>query len=1217
MVDVTPPIAELLARNEGPTIDFKSEPYDLSGAAGKQALAKDILCMANTPRSESAYILLGVRQERDGSKLLVGVLRHPDDADLQSIIRSELDPPPAFSYSAVVYDGASLGVIEIPPSRGRPSFPAKARGAGFDRNVLYFRRGSQNDVAMPADQSAIWAWFHEEPPAPHSNIHAQPSPWERYVSRVDAFSNSVHHLLILGEALLSPQTDLSGIGTAPWTYVFDFDPQSDSSGFLASIRAELTSHRALHVRVLGDRRTTRAAHITTTWYYARGLVGRADSISPDARAWKRTYTRPIQDECDSLAGELLPDAVVATIIWRGSDHIDLLREVLKALDVSLQDSLHVVIITDTPGALQSLADEWQAEILTIPLAQLAAGIRELRSPTETDSASEQTVLPSISGVPISLPVERANWIAEEIDLVPYSTTGPTDDTSAFLRGTTITWMELDHQVDARRDIQDRLTLALRADLEAGNRSIRINLYHKPGAGGTTTARRALWEIHSDFPSGLLRRTSSPQETVERLDYIHTETGNPVLLAVDGSEVDERTIDDLAELVAGRRLPVVILQILRKENTQRTTERVFQLDSHLSPAETERFVSTLSRDVPAQRHLLTDLAAPSNREMQRPMYFALTAYGGEFLRLSTFVSERIREIDATQSEALVFAAIATKYAQQPIAAAALRDLFGIPSRERVDFGKLLPPAVLELLVEIERDRWRIGHALVADEVLQQLLSSGADVRSWKNHLADWGVKLINFCRGEGAIPSDHLLDLAQRVFVYRDSGDVLGTEQSRQRRFSHFLSDIPVSEGRLRVLEALVDSFPDEHHFWAHLARFYGLDRRDYPKALECADRAVELAERDSVMYHVRGMIRRYQVEGQCQAKEDISAIVPNAELASVDFARSREINPENEYAHIAEAQMLIRLLEYAKRRSDGTIFDYLAQPSTSPYLSGAFDQIEEMLGHIRREREGVAPNRYEQAATAQLNSLYGDYTTALQRWDSLLARRDVYHPPVRRQIVWTQLERAGRDWSNLSDAQIGRSVELLERNLQEDPTDDRSLRLWLQAARRLKSPPSLEAVVERLHYWKSAGGSLDAAYYLYVLNALEAMAGSGFAVQQYERYLLESKERSGYRRRRDRSYEWIGAGYGLATLVHQSALGRWNPESEFWENPAMLAREAARVAVIDGPARGEVELRGGIRAFFVPARGGFGVGDLNRRVDAYVGFSYDGPRAWDVRTLSP
>ena len=48
------------------------------------------------------------------------------------------------------------------------------------------------------------------------------------------------------------------------------------------------------------------------------------------------------------------------------------------------------------------------------------------------------------------------------------------------------------------------------------------------------------------------------------------------------------------------------------------------------------------------------------------------------------------------------------------------------------------------------------------------------------------------------------------------------------------------------------------------------------------------------------------------------------------------------------------------------------------------------------------------------------------------------------------------------------------------------------------------------------------------------------------------------------------------------------------------------------PQAGFIELAGGLEAFFVPAKSRLHLGSENTPVTVFLGFSYDGPRAWDV-----
>ncbi len=85
--------------------------------------------------------------------------------------------------------------------------------------------------------------------------------------------------------------------------------------------------------------------------------------------------------------------------------------------------------------------------------------------------------------------------------------------------------------------------------------------------------------------------------------------------------------------------------------------------------------------------------------------------------------------------------------------------------------------------------------------------------------------------------------------------------------------------------------------------------------------------------------------------------------------------------------------------------------------------------------------------------------------------------------------------------------------------------------------------------------------------------------------------------------------------MHHSRLGEWNRPKDFWEFTEPLAKVEGRISKYYGPEAAEIEVPGGLRAFFVPGKHGFVDKDINSVVSFFLGFSYDGLRAWNVRSL--
>ena len=440
-----------------------------------------------------------------------------------------------------------------------------------------------------------------------------------------------------------------------------------------------------------------------------------------------------------------------------------------------------------------------------------------------------------------------------------------------------------------------------------------------------------------------------------------------------------------------------------------------------------------------------------------------------------MSTRLESLTPTQNKVIGFLALAHHYAQQSLPAQAFAELLGLPRARQLNLASALPSKTLDLLIEVEPGTWRTAHEVLTTEILQQLLwPSSTDKRLWKQNLSRWAKDFAEFCRGSGAVASEKMLEVARRTFIYRDNTELLATERSASKQFAQLLQDIPSVEGALEILRKLTELYPDEAHFWAHLGRFYSFEMKDYQKACVCIDHAIAIQDDDSILHHMRGMALRQQVYETIEKRSTLSDAVKLAKQASESFERAREINPDDAYGYISEVQMLARLVDYAGQQHIEGIPGYLASSTADPFLRDCFERAEDLLESVRRNREGQGASTYEEDCRAKVDSLYGRHDHALQIWDNLLSRKDVYKPPVRRQIVWTYLARHSRSWDDLPVREVDRIVSLLEDNLCEEPHKDTNLKLWVQAVRRSTHPPSIESIIERVRYWRTSAGSLDA-----------------------------------------------------------------------------------------------------------------------------------------------
>lgn len=1203
----------LIGRAEGETLDFKGDGYGLQN--DRNAFIKDVLAMANTPRERPAHVVLGVRWTAEAGSTVVGLGRQYDDVEFQDALgHGRVQPNPRFTYTPLEFEGIQVGVLEIPLAKDGPYTPVKDF-EGLQAGAIYYRRGTQNDRAVGSELKRIVTWFLGGDvglPAGTAN-----DAWRRFFEAVHRFEPAATYLLAVDRVSPREAAPIHALAMAPWRAVIDFDPASDASGFLSSTAGPLGRHRVIHRVVRGEYRVQ--PEPGTHWFFARGLSGRQETLSDgNHRAWLRAYKQELGRQLERLASAVGPTPVVALVLWSDVALRNHLRTLIEELHGAFGETVEVVVVSSDAPSFEAITEDAGATFVAMTLRSLCGGVAVHYA--DLQGAGEQRrVLPTSSGAPMEVESNDWLWLSEDLELVHRAAgLAGDDDAGDYRRGADVSWRNLQLRHDCDRDITPLLRSQVEADLRR-RQTVRINLYHAPGGGGTTVGRRVTWDLRETYPVGILKRCA-PRDTAERIARVAALTESSVLFVVDGGQHSERDIDDLYDFLKAGQTPAVLLQVLRRSRPQQAGKRQFWLDAQLSDAEADRFRDGYTQAVPSKRTLIGDLARHRNSPQRNAFFFGLTAFGKDFRGLGRYIENRIAGLTDKQRRILVYIAMAHYYGQQPVPAQAFALLLGLPRSRTLDFAAVFADGsglALDLLVESGGGEWRTAHHLVALELMQQVLAPGDSQEReavWRQNLSSWGKDFASFCRGQEHATSDCLLELVRRIYIYRDNTEVLGTESAGQKRFSQLVEDIPSRHGKIEVLRHLTDSFPLEAHFHAHLGRFLGLSGES-AEGVKCVEFAVSLQPDDHVLHHMRGMVLRQSMRAEADAGATVDQIVDSAKSASESFEATRRLCPDIAHGYISEVQMLVDMLDLAGKGRRDTVRDVLARPDTDPFLKHALDRAEDLLDQVQHLYAGEPPSRYALECRARLQRIYGDYATALQAWDNLLSRPEVAKPPVRRQIVWTILRRRNGAWDKLNQNETDRVRRLLEENLEEEVNDSTSLRLWLRAVRQSRTAPSLDSVIEKVGYWKANTGSLDAAYYLYVLHTLRALKGSSQGAADAERALEECRALARFRRDRTRSFEWIGAGEGVQVLVHQSQLGEW--KDDFWEATDSLVRLDGRIASIDGPQKGLVELDGGVVAFFVPAKSGFHFGrDENAPVNCYLGFSYDGPRAWDVQRPS-
>ena len=1205
-------VDSLLSRLESDDLDFKSREYNVSNAHLQSKFIKDIVAMANTPRSGSAYIVLGVTEHKGKATGIRGVSEHPDPADLLNILIDRVEPVPRFTYRRVTYNGTELGLIEIPPNQLRIAIPRNDLGV-LRKGAVYIRRNSANTEADSTELDRIYSL---RPESVEPMLEDSGGAWERIYRACDGFDPRRVYIAVLDRDTGTDTRDWEAMAGIRWNLIIDFDTGTDQYGNLKAADVVFRDRHALQTTALDD--VVKLTARSTVWIAASGLDSRpTTNPSSTWRDWNRSKSGQLEQVMDQLAKVTEPTPVTFIVFGGPTRQVSSTCEIA---DRVFTDRIEYIFACSNQEKFKETSAELDAKSVAISLPSVCQGIRDLQL---VSKSSEEILLPKLDGGTVEVEPQRARWVEEQLEIVPWEVESPIDSSLAvnsFLQGATPSWDDLNGDVDAEREITSDLQHQVRRELET-RATRRVNLWHWPGAGATTVARRVAWNLRQTFPA-VVALDIQPQETAERVRHMFGITRLPILVVIDVPRITREDVDRLYSELRNSHVHAVLLNVERRFNPTSSSSGRFYLDAMLTTGEAVRLSRTLSVDVPNRKAELDALIDQPDRRKRIPFYFGLVAYGRDFRGLESYVEARLSATSDPVGDSVLLMAFAYYFGQVRLSLQTFTSTFGLAASSLIKLTSIIPDHVSELLVE-EDGGVRPAHYLIAEEILQQMLTRpGSDRRNWMIGLADLAIRFIDLMADLPHRARGNVSDTLKAVLIERGSTESPAGPWATQ--FSRFLMMVPDRDGRQRVLEHLSEAFPHEPHFWAHLGRFYSREVKNHTKAHEVHQKALDLQPDDSLLHHMAGMgwraelYDRLPVRGSEFTKDQEIRLFELVHEASREFASARTLNRLSEYNYISEVQMIERFVEavsVAKGFQHQTI-QFLTLNGNDAYRE-LVDQAQNLLSDLALIKGDETPSQLHVRVEAGIQDIYGNHSLAIERLTNVLDRKEAYRPPLRRAIIRSYVAKSKSDWSQLTERELARIVKLAEENVTEEPASDYNLRLWLRAI-RVENSLSVDRVVEQLAYKRLQDNSVDTTYYLYILKFLQLDAGDLATRKEIPGLIEDCAQLARDLSRTSSSFEWLGNGPGLAALVNVSTLGPWDPSSEFWHNTDELRPVKGRIAQIRNQGSGEIELPSGLRAFFTPARGGVSGGyiagqDIGREVEFYLGFSYDGLRAWSVR----
>ncbi len=991
----------------------------------------------------------------------------------------------------------------------------------------------------------------------------------------------------------SPRAEAAIMGGLPFAMVVDLDPATDADGLLSKVRAEIVARQPVHLG--SPTNPPPLGRSATAWLSVRGF----DSAAELTTEWTRTLRKPWRALLGNFSATFGGRRITVLIADdAGSEWSPWLSAIVDDLLTEFGERAYI----GTLGAGRALEPDFR-------IALSPSGLMDALSPLSPALESpSQRIVPGPEGS-VEISREDAAWIAEDGTIYwaadPDTSTADADALD-FLRGGELTPAALARDADVTRTETASLQRQLLGML-GKRRTVRQNLFHAPGAGGTTVARRLGFNIRTRFPVVFLHRFREG-ETAKRIDAVVRQSKNAVLVVCDSPHLREDQIAALTNDLHALSVPAVVLAVSRRYSPPSTQSSSPYLPEVLADNEAAAFVDAYAARAYTAKRNLEAIASYSDHR-RNAFYFGLVAFEEEFHGLESFVSGRLIGIEGVQREAILVCSFAHFFGQSAVPEYALARLVGLPPSRAGGFARTLAPELRGLLWRSSDGEWRTTHALIAEEVLRQL--GGGDDVQWKHALARWGMTFADFCLAGGE--DDAMQQLIESVFTDRGDGAGASGGDSARETFARLIERIPSRDGAAELLTYVANRRPNDAHLWAHTARYFAFRLNNFVKAEHFARHASSLAPDNATLHHILGMVHRARVYDGIGRRIPLDELAPWVNDSAEEFSVSREKGSgSKDYGFVSEIQMRIRVVEYGTRGA--TLAKYLAS-APHPLVVACVEKAEDLISTLRYRGDPRQQSGFEQTERAKLNRLYGDYERSLQLLDGMLTKGPVPPPIVRRQIVWTYLARAGRDWRSLTPREVVRVISLLDENLTQAGYASADALAWWRAV-RLKNPAvSHERVKEILAYWRASNPCLDAEYCSAVAYALDVLEDLPSSLPDAVKHARRSADIARNEGTRTRSLDWYGDGDGIASLVHHSELGQWDPALDFWADTTRLRTVQARVSQIRGPQAGTADVKG-MPAFFVPQRAGVIKGRHdNERIEGYLAFTHDGLRLWEPRLL--
>lgn len=1075
------------------------------------------------------------------------------------------------------------------------------------------------------------------------SIYGSQNVWYELLEETNDFSDAYHYVLVAKKV-----SGINGKGLfgRKWDLVIDFDSESDVTG----LEKEYTQLHGVvpWIRMLSKTEANRKFAVSNLpyWVMANGYIDAPETIVDENR-WKNKYGRYLSDVLERFH-EVYTKPVKVFIY--PMDNEKNLERVIEAFDDVYEAGDDADYYVLSAQSEYSRIDNENFRILPLSFKDFCNNLSVYYESDRFIAKIRENQLPAANKEPVFISEAFAAELQDSFEVV-YINVDKYEENDAtktsrnyFYRGDgPISWYGLSGNFDIARKIKTSIIDKIKTDMKDRGRLLKRVCY-EPGVGGTTLMRRIAWELSEQYPTMILQKYN--EQTAKNIQKIYDITHNQILIMVDNNNIEFEEAKNLQIELKKMGFSFVICYFERKlKGMQSESGAIYDIVQSLNKVESLEMKNKL-QDYIEEREIedrLNSIVESTEKEEKTPFIMAMYTFNENFTGIKPYIYNYLVNMNS-QIKKMLFTLALADYGNTAVDIQFFMDLFQDDTIE--DFIVESMPGVNEL-VKIERnngkEQIRIRYHLFATEILRQMsLGKEAKEISFLNLVDDILVFIEDSRNGKTTI-NQNTLSLMRSLFITR-SADV----DAEKPVFSPLIEKLKeehkvVSSGKyddtndaiISIFNKLVEIYPEEPHFTAHLARFYFYIDKNYDKGFANIDAAIALSENtfgyvDPFLYHMKAMGYSSRISGK-YVKELVRAINDNSEEERKELINQIENDAQEAFklfelvrksnvgvaGHLSEIYMCINVATVMKRvleESEENFSEYLLQ-SDGNWVMKYVDRATDLWEEVKK----IAPEtNYEELEQLEIRikQLTSNLEDTIALWENYVNNESASNKTqARRILAHAYIKQMEGDNKKDEQEDLKKIIKLMEDNMIEESQHAGNIRLWFDAIRKYKvenQEALIMDAINKLNRWIALTDSVEAHYYRFVLKFIQAIDGSSLAESELPKLLRELKQRSMNLYNRTVPQHWlINEGSGLSMLYSNSRNKKDAiSEEEMAKKMRLIVGRISNNYVNESHAYINYH---GTEIYFNPnaTKGEIDKSKINQRVKFGIGFSYDGPRAYN------